>query len=80
MLFITSSHLDRLEQAHEETHARIGIQTNKISTVDCDTKEGMGLRRSPMLVSEKSAGPASSIGSPENRKSRSIADNSPLAT
>ena len=80
MLFVTSSHVDRLEQAHEETHARIGVQTNKISTVDRDTKEGTGLRRSPMLVSEKSAGPGSTVDSPDTRKSRSIADHSPLAT
>ena len=79
MLFVTSSHMDRLEKAHEETHARIGVQTNKISTVDRDSKEGTGLRRSPMLVSEKSADP---VGSPETHKSRiSIADHSPpLAT
>ena len=85
MLFITSSHMDRLEQAHEETHARIGFQkNNKISTVDRDTKEGTGLRRTPMLVSEKSAGPGSTttttVDSPDTRKSRSIADQSPLAT
>ena len=81
MLFVTSSHMDRLEQAHEETHARIGVQTNKISTVDRDsTKEGMGLRRSPMLLSEKSAEHGSTVGSPETRKSHSIADHSPLAT
>ena len=59
ILFVTSSHVDLLEQtaAHEETHARIGVHTNKISTIDRDnnSKEGMGLRRSPMLVSEKSS-------------------------
>jgi hypothetical protein len=82
MLFVTSSHVDRLEQAHEETHARIGVETNKISTVDRDTKEGTGLRRSPMLVSEKSAAePSSPVGSPDStHKSHSIADHSPLAT
>ena len=81
MLFVTSSHVDRLEQAHEETHARIGVQTNKISTVDRDTKEGTGLRRSPMLVSEKSAiRPSSTAGSPETRKSPSFAEPSPLST
>lgn len=75
--------MDRLEQAHEETHARIGVQTDKVSTVDRDTKEGTGLRRSPMLVSsEKSAEPGNvTVGSPETGKSRSIADHSPsLAT
>ena len=80
MLFITSSHVDRLEQAHEEIHARIGVQSDKISTVDRDIKEETGLRRSPMLVSEKSPGPGSTVSSPETRKSRSIADHSPLAT
>ena len=59
ILFVTSSHVDLLEQtaAHEETHARIGVHTNKISTIDRDnnSKEGTGLRRSPMLVSEKSS-------------------------
>ena len=81
MLFVTSSHLDRLDQAHEENHARIGVQTNKVSTVDNVTiaMEGNGLRRSPMLVvSEKSAGPDSTgAGSPENRKSRILAGRSP---
>ena len=80
MLFITSSHMDRIEQAHEETQARIGVQTKKISTVDRDAKEGTGLRRSPMLVSEKSAGHGSTVDSPETRKSCSIADHSPLST
>ena len=71
--------MDRLEQAHEETHAQIGVQTNKISNVACDTREGMGLRQSPMLVLEKSAGPGSTVSSLETRKSRIIADHS-LAT
>ena len=52
--------------------------------VTCDTGEGMGLRRSPMPVLEKSAVPGSTIGSLETRKthgkSRTIADHSPLAT
>ena len=97
MLFVTSSHVDLLEQAasaHEETHARIGVHTNKISTIDRDNnnlKEGTGLRRSPMLVSEKSShgspghgtgtgGTAgSTLDSPETRNSRdrSLAENSP---
>ena len=83
MLFVTSSHVDHLEQAHEEIHARIGVHTNKISTVDRDdTKEGTGLRRSPKLVLEKSAGPtlASTVDSPETRKSLSFAEHSPLST
>ena len=101
ILFITSSHVDRLEQsAHEEIHARIGVHTNKISTVDLDgnnnnninLKEGTGtgLRRSPMLVSEKSgsgnsprpetdSGTAGSItvDSPDTGKSHSLAESSP---
>ena len=98
ILFITSSHVDRLEQsAHEEIHARIGVHTNKISTVDLDNnnanlKEGTGpgLRRSPMLVSEKSgsgnsprpetdSGTAGSItvDSPDTGKSHSLAESSP---
>jgi hypothetical protein len=75
--------MDRLEQAHEETHAQIGVHTKKISTVDRDTKEATGLRRSPMLVSEKSPGPGtagSTVDSPESRKSRSFAEHSPLST
>ena len=102
ILFITSSHVDRLEQsAHEEIHARIGVHTNKISTVDLDgnnnnnnanLKEGTGtgLRRSPMLVSEKSgsgnsprpetdSGTAGSItvDSPDTGKTHSLAESSP---
>ena len=80
--------------AHEETHARIGVHTNKISTIDRDNnvKEGTGLRRSSMLVSEKSSHGSpghgtgtgiagSTVGSPETRNSRdrSLAENSPLA-
>ena len=97
ILFVTSSHVDLLEQAsaaHEETHARIGVHTNKISTIDRENnlKEGTGLRRSPMLVSEKSSHGSpghgtgtgtdgSTLDSPETRNSRdrSLAENSPLA-
>ena len=77
--------------AHEETHARIGVHTDKISTIDRDNnlKEGTGLRRSPMLVSEKSShgspghgtgGTAgSTVDSPESRNNRSLTENSPLS-
>ena len=96
ILFVTSSHVDILEQAsatHEETHARIGAHTNKISIIDRDNnlKEGTGLRRPLMLVSEKSshgspgdgtatATAGSTVDSPESRNSRdcSLAENSPL--
>ena len=33
MLFITSSHLDHLEQVHAEAYARTEVQTRKVSTV-----------------------------------------------
>ena len=95
ILFVTSSHVDLLEQAtHEEIHARIGVHSNKISAIDRvnNLKEGTGLRRSPMLVSEESShgstghctrtGTAgSTVDSPESRSSRdcSLAENSPLA-
>ena len=70
MLFITSSRLDHLEQAHAEAFAQTEVQTRKASTVHRDTnKEGTGLRRSPMAISEKSA-----VGSPETRRSRSVVD------
>ena len=97
ILRFTSSHEDLLQEArHELTRARTGVHTNKISTIDRDNnlKEGLGtgLRRSPMLVSEKSShgspghatgtGTAgSTVDSPETRNScdRSLAENSPLA-
>lgn len=79
MLFLTSSRLDRLEQAHEETYARTGVQIKKVSTVDRGTKEGTGPPQFPMPVHEKSVGPGdSTVGSPESRRSRSVdVDHSP---
>ena len=77
MLFITSSRVDYLEQTHEETHARTGVQIRKVSSINCDTKGGTGLRRSPIPVSEKSPGPGSAVGSPETHESHSVTAHSP---
>ncbi|KAF8810892.1 hypothetical protein BYT27DRAFT_7090879 [Phlegmacium glaucopus] len=77
MLFIASYSVEHLDQAYEENHAPTGIRTRTVPTVNRDTKERIGQRRSPMAVSEKSAGPGSAIGSPDTHRSRSVTDHSP---
>ena len=47
MLFITSSRLDHLEQAHGEAYAQTEVQTSKVSTVHCNTNKEQDYNNCP---------------------------------